>query len=117
MPMMPATHRPAHLPSGAAVRRVQDERRRAVKPWRRWYSLAVWRTQIRPAQLAREPLCERCKPRGRLVEATVVNHVIPHRGVWAAFIAGPFESLCKPCHDRVVQREERSAARAGRRDG
>lgn len=110
---MPPTHRASHLPERAVVRRESDRRRRQASPWRRWYAMPVWRQQIRPAQLAREPLCRRCRDRGEMVEATVVNHVIPHRGVWAAFIAGPFESLCKPCHDGEVQREERRRAREG----
>lgn len=36
----------------------------------------------------------------------MVNHVNRHNGDWFKFIAGPFESLCKPCHDRDVQSEE-----------
>lgn len=91
--------------------RDHDQRRRDEKEWRGWYKLAVWR-RIRAAQLQAEPLCRRCLARGEVVSATVVNHIEPHRGDWDKFIAGPFESTCKPCHDGEVQREERAAEAA-----
>jgi len=84
-----------------------DAHRRRTQPWRRWYSLDVWR-RIRLAQLSEEPFCRRCKSRDRIVLAEVVNHVEPHRGNWERFVGGPFESLCKRCHDGEVQAEERS---------
>jgi 5-methylcytosine-specific restriction protein A len=91
-------------------RREHDAKRRITKPWRRWYCLAIWR-EIRAAQLAAQPLCERHLAKGETVAATVCNHRRPHRGDWDQFVAGPFESLCKACHDGEVQREERAALR------
>lgn len=38
--------------------------------------------------------------------ATVVHHKVAHRGDDEAFWTGPFESLCKPHHDREGQRED-----------
>lgn len=40
--------------------------------------------------------------------ATVANHVVPHRGNMALF-RDPrnLESVCKRCHDSVIQSEER----------
>jgi len=61
-----------------------------------------------------EPLCQRCKANGFIVEATVANHVEPHRGDWDKFINGPLESTCKPCHDSVIQSEERANHETGR---
>lgn len=90
--------------------RAYDARRRRNSPWRAWYSLKAWFT-ARQAQLARQPLCERHLARGDVVAATVVNHRIPHRGAWALFIdPANHESVCKPCHDGDIQREERAAA-------
>lgn len=89
--------------------RSYDAERRKAKPWRAWYNTKTWRA-IREQQLAIEPLCERCKRDGDTTEATVVNHRVPHRGDWDRFVAGPFESLCKPHHDGEAQREERGAA-------
>jgi len=97
-----------------AVRgRANDAARRKAKPWRDWYSSALWRS-IRAAQLAAQPLCERHLRRGKTVAAAVCNHRLPHRGNWEMFVAGPFESLCKACHDGEVQREERAASKAAR---
>nr|WP_245581848.1 hypothetical protein [Phyllobacterium phragmitis] len=37
----------------------------------------------------------------------VCDHVTPHRGDEELFWSGPFQTLCKPCHDRDKQRMER----------
>jgi hypothetical protein len=87
-----------------------DRQRRKAKPWRGWYGLVIWHA-IRDEQLAKQPLCERCLARHVVRAATVVNHRQPHRGDWELFVAGPFESCCKPCHDGEVQREERGGSR------
>jgi 5-methylcytosine-specific restriction enzyme A len=103
---------PPVLGGRSKVQRGRDyeKRRRAAKPWRAWYGLPVWQ-QIRDEQLEKQPLCERCDRDGIVRAATVVNHRKPHRGDWDRFVAGPFESVCKPHHDGEVQREERAAAR------
>lgn len=82
-----------------------DQMRRAQKPWRKWYNLPLWKT-IRRDQLERQPLCERHLKRNEVVAATVVHHVHQHNGSWALFIQGPFESVCKGCHDGEIQQEE-----------
>lgn len=111
MPAMPPTFRAGPVRTKRERDQDHDQRRRREKPWRRWYQLPIWRNQIRPRQLTEEPYCKRCNLRGEVVLATVVNHVEPHRGDWDKFINGPFESLCKTCHDSEVQREERANAR------
>ena len=108
MPMMPPTFRPPSARTKRERGREHDAKRRVEKPWRKWYFTREWK-EIRAGQLFAEPYCRRCKRRSALVKATVVNHIEPHRGDWTKFIAGPFESLCKTCHDSEVQREERAA--------
>jgi hypothetical protein len=103
MPTMPPT---LHRRSTRERGRAYDAERRRAKPWRAWYNTAIWR-RIRDDQLRRQPLCERCLAKGLTVAATVCNHKTPHRGDWEAFIAGPFESACAPCHNSDIQREER----------
>jgi len=77
-----------------------------AEAYRRWYSRKAWKV-ARQAQLARQPLCERCQQTGRITAATVVNHRIPHKGDWSLFIdPDNHESLCAPHHDALVQREE-----------
>jgi 5-methylcytosine-specific restriction protein A len=89
-------------------RRTYDADRVKAKPWRNWYKLAAW-LRRREDQLRNEPLCRRCDMQGRITAATVANHVKPHRGNWDLFINGKLESACKPCHDSVIQSEERKA--------
>lgn len=90
-------------------RRRFDVQRAQRLPWRSWYGLKVWQ-DIRELQLAEESLCRRCLADDGIAEtATVVNHIGGHGGDWDRFISGPFESLCKPHHDRDAQREERQA--------
>jgi 5-methylcytosine-specific restriction endonuclease McrA len=103
--------RPPTLGFNPHRRQGYERQRREAKPWRSWYSLAAWRER-RDAQLRKQPLCERHLARGEVVEASVANHKVPHRGNWRLFIEGELESTCKPCHDSEVQREERAAARA-----
>jgi hypothetical protein len=107
---MPPTFRAGPVRSKRERDRDHDSRRRKSKPWRAWYSLPVWK-QIRVTQLTTEPYCRRHLDRGEVVVANTVNHVEPHEGDWEKFIGGPFESLCKPCHDSDVQREERRRGR------
>lgn len=70
------------------------------------YSLPIWRDDLRPAQLTREPFCRECAKAGRRVRATVVDHIVPHRGNWALFVdPANHQSLCKYHHDQKTIRE------------
>jgi 5-methylcytosine-specific restriction protein A len=102
--------RPPTLGFNPSRKRDNDRQRREALPWRSWYSLAAWKRR-RDQQLAMQPLCERHLARGETAQASVANHKVPHKGDWRLFIHGELESVCKPCHDREVQREERAAAR------
>lgn len=102
--------------SKAERSRLYEAERRKAKPWRAWYGTPEWRA-IRRAVLIDQPLCERHLRRGEIVAATVVNHRMPHRGDWLLFVEGPFEAVCKGCHDGIIQREERAEARARARAG
>ena len=51
--------------------------------------------------LQKHPLCEECRKDGRLTPATVVDHIIPHRGDSKLFWdEHNWQPLCKDCHDR-----------------
>ena len=63
-----------------------------------------WKTR-RTAQLAREPWCRECSRHGLRVEATEVDHVIPHRGDLGLFLHGQLQSLCHSCHSRKTMAE------------
>ena len=59
-----------------------------------------WRT-ARERFLRRNPLCVECLERGKIVPATVVDHIVPHRGDQRLFWDEQnWQPLCKACHDR-----------------
>ena len=61
---------------------------------------ARWR-KARTAFLQRNPLCNECMKRGKITPATVVDHIIPHRGDRKLFWdESNWQPRCKCCHDR-----------------
>jgi 5-methylcytosine-specific restriction protein A len=86
-----------------------DYRSEEAAAYRSWYKSKEWRGKhgLRAQQLAKQPLCERCYSRERILQATVVNHRKPHKGDINLFRDPKnLQSLCAPCHDGSVQREE-----------
>lgn len=66
-----------------------------------------WRT-ARNRFLKVNPLCIRCKDEDRLVKATVVDHIKPHRGDKNLFWdKSNWQALCKRCHDKKTMTEDR----------
>lgn len=86
-----------------------EAERRIAHPWRSFYKTARWQA-IRLQQLSSEPLCRFCMRDGRIEAAAIVDHIEAHRGCEVKFFAGPFQSLCKRCHDSEKQRSERFKA-------
>lgn len=82
-----------------------EARRRASQPWRALYRTPEW-FAIRALQLRREPNCAFCARAGVRTPATVCDHIERHRGVRHKFFGGPFQSLCKRCHDSAKQLAE-----------
>lgn len=63
--------------------------------------------QARAGFLAKHPLCVRCQALGRVVIATDVDHVIPHKGDMALFWdRSNWQSLCAPCHSAKTASED-----------
>ncbi|MDP9192341.1 MAG: HNH endonuclease [Acidobacteriota bacterium] len=61
----------------------------------------------RKGYLRRHPLCALCEAEGRVVEATVVDHIIPHRGDKTLFWDHEnWRAICKPHHDRKTAAED-----------
>jgi len=61
---------------------------------RRWQRARGW-------YLRAHPLCAECGRAGRVVAASVVDHITPHRGNKALFWdEGNWQPMCKSCHDR-----------------
>lgn len=65
---------------------------------------ARWQ-KARMAYLVRHPLCINCQWNGKMTPATVVDHIIPHRGDMNLFWDEEnWQPLCKDCHDRKTGR-------------
>jgi 5-methylcytosine-specific restriction protein A len=61
----------------------------------------------RAAHLAANPLCVHCLARGRTTAASIVDHIIPHRGDPVLFRdPANRQSLCKTCHDIKTASED-----------
>ena len=57
--------------------------------------------------LQSHPLCVECVKLGRYTKATVVDHIVPHRGDQRLFWdQSNWQSLCKPCHDKKTLTED-----------
>lgn len=87
-----------------ASTRARNKRHDQIRPTaaRRGYNHA-WRV-ARLEFLKYHPACARC-----YAPATVVDHIIAHKGDDALFWdKANWQALCKPCHDRQKQREEQS---------
>ena len=57
--------------------------------------------KARALYLRQHPLCLSCLREKRIVPATVVDHIIPHRGDDKLFWdQANWQPLCKACHDR-----------------
>lgn len=79
-----------------------------ARPWRHLYNTKQWH-KLRAIQLRDNPLCDMCQEQGRVVAATVVDHIKPHKGDKALFFDGNnLQSLCKTHHDSAKQKAERN---------
>lgn len=66
-----------------------------------------WRRESK-VFLQAHPLCVRCLASGKYVRATVVDHIVPHRGDQKLFWdRSNWQSLCKHCHDTKTMTEDR----------
>ncbi len=76
------------------------------------YNSSRWRTG-RLSFLRDNPLCAHCARRGRVVEATEVDHVKAHRGDEALFFdVSNWAALCVRCHSAKTVGEDRGFGRA-----
>ena len=62
--------------------------------------------KARKTFLAKHPLCEECLKKGKTAPATVVDHIIPHRGNMKLFWdVNNWQALCKHHHDAKTAKE------------
>lgn len=85
------------------VKRIYDNRRESSA--KRGYD-ARWKVARRKF-LDCNPLCIECQNNGMLTEATVVDHIIPHKGDYRLFWdINNWQPLCKRHHDSKTARED-----------
>lgn len=71
-----------------------------------------WR--LRYKQLQMNPLCKFCKEDGFVTAATVVDHIVPHKGDYKLFHdINNLQSLCKLHHDSTKQKQEKRGVELG----
>src|SRR6516165_759128 len=91
MPKRPKAHRPSHWRPPADRRELSSRQRGYTTAWEK----------AREAYLRRYPLCAICLTADILTAATVVDHIIDHKGNHDLFWdESNWQPLCKLCHDR-----------------
>jgi 5-methylcytosine-specific restriction endonuclease McrA len=75
-----------------------------------WYTSRRWR-RLRWQVLVRD--CFRCAICHHVNDSSqlVCDHITPHRGDATLFWSGPFQTLCKQCHDSVKQSIEKGGTK------
>jgi len=93
MPRKPPTHGTGNKNKS---RKGYSERKSSTK---RGYTYKWQKASKR--YLAEHPLCVDCAERNQITAATVVDHIIPHRGDPVLFWdEDNWQSMCKPDHDK-----------------
>ena len=85
----------------AALHKCEDRGSAAARGYdRRWQ-------KARKLYLNAHPLCVHCLKEGRYTKATVVDHIVPHRGDKKLFWdEDNWQALCKSCHDKKTGCED-----------
>ena len=66
----------------------------------------AWK-KLRAAILRQRPLCVECEKIGRIVKATHLDHITPHRGDMALFHdTDNLQGLCHSCHSAKTAAED-----------
>lgn len=69
-----------------------------------FYRAAPWR-KLRATKMQYNPLCEECTRNGRVVSATMVDHIKPISEGGAMLDMENLQSLCNRCHNIKSGRE------------
>lgn len=97
------THRKGRCATHLRLRNAEETDRRGTAS-QRGYG-AKWR-KARIRWLQEHPLCVTCDAEGRVVAATVVDHIVPHKGDQRLFWdRRNWQSLCKYHHDQKTAGE------------
>lgn len=109
MPSRPPVHGAVRRQREAKATRDEYEARRGTAASRGYGSR--WQ-KARLGFLRKHPLCAHCQAEGRVTAATVVDHIVPHKGdpvaFWDRTNWGP---LCAPHHNLKTATEDSAFAR------
>ena len=80
----------------------------------RLYDRRAWRRQAR-AFLTHNPMCVMCAAAGRATLATLVDHILPHKGDPELFwdSENNWQGLCATCHSGAKAELERTGRLRG----
>lgn len=91
------------MPRSAPIARRQKQQQRGNAN-ARGYNWA-WR-KYRASYLKRHPLCIECEAKDKVTAATVVDHIVPHRGNKRLFDdPNNHQPLCDRCHNSKSAKE------------
>ena len=112
---------PLHVPASARVlkrARHRDYNSKRSPNEVKFYKSALWR-HIRRQVLDEEPFCRSCRNAGKIVRATVVDHIIPISEGGSRTDRDNLQPLCARCHNSKTAREVMSRGNSvvGRRGG
>lgn len=89
---------PTAAPKHTATRALAQKHDSRLSARERGYTVR-WQ-KARGEYLSRHPLCVICMRGGQVTPATVVDHIVPHKGDDDRFWdVTNWQALCKPCHD------------------
>lgn len=81
--------------------------RRKRDPWDGWYKTSRWQ-KLRWSILVRDRFtCKTCRTIKADTSQLVCDHITSHKGNERLFWTGPFQTLCKQCHDSLKQRADK----------
>jgi 5-methylcytosine-specific restriction protein A len=110
MPSVPPTFRPSYIPSRAEQKREHDQRRGSASA--RGYTRA-WQKASK-GYLRNHPFCVGCDALGQVVPATVVDHIVPHKGDTRLFWDHDNWQGCCNWHHTTVKQQLEAMLAAGR---
>ena len=67
-----------------------------------FYLSTGWR-RFRDWYIRKNPLCELCQKEGRIVPATLVDHIAELKDLGAPYDEGNVQSLCASCHAKKTK--------------
>lgn len=86
----------------------RNRQRYTNEPWRKWYNTTRWKALRIQTFIKDHFTCRICSVLEGNTSKLICDHIEPHKGDERLFWDEEnLQTLCKPCHDRVKQKEER----------